>query len=468
MIKKLIALVTCLIMLFTSAVFAEDTKIQENNNTDIQIVIDGEKLIPKDVNGKIVHPFLLEGTTYLPARAVSEALGQKVEWDGLSRIVYIGEKTSTAFESSEVIKIVINGTLIEPKDVSGKVVNPFLIDGTTYVPVRAITEALGKKIDWDGETKTIYITGDVYEVDLDTLKVFSDKALIKVDSQPVNAGLFNMLLYNFTTDEFIKEVCDNYTVGGTLQTLTIDSVPAAQMLTSEIENMLMQVYALCAHAEKINLTFNEEFKKFSGELLGYIEQELTQLYNADKAIEAGIVSKEDFMDFVNKVLIYEVTVQTIQEDAAKKNYDVSEYENMFRTSYITAKHILVEDEALAKELISRIEKGESFDTLMKEHNIDPGATEEGYTFTKGEMVEPFEKAAFELKENELTKTPVKTDYGYHIIMRLPLSEQELNNAKAYWNSMLAQNAAQEEINKIIENAKVEHTTDYENYIKTIK
>lgn len=468
MLKKSLALLTCLIMLFTSAVFAEDVKPEENINTEIQIVIDGENLIPKDVNGKIVHPFLLEGTTYLPVRAVSEALGQQVEWDGINRIVYIGEKPSMALEASDVIKIVINGTLIEPKDVNGKVVNPFLIDGTTYVPVRAITEALGKKIDWDGETRTVYITGDFYKVDLGTLKAFSDKTLIKVDSQAINAGLFNMLLYNFTTDEFMKETCDNYTPDATLQTLTIDSVPAAQMLTSEIENTITQIYALCAYAEKINITFDEEFKKIYGELLGYIEQELAKQYNADKAIEAGIISKEEFQDFANKFLIYVITAQTIQEDSAKKDYDISEYEKIFRTNYITAKHILVEDEALAKELISRIEKGESFDTLMKEHNIDPGATEEGYTFTMGEMVEPFEKAAFALKENEYTKAPVKTDFGYHIILRMPLSEKELSEAKNYWMSLLAQNAAQEEINKIIESSKVEHTTDYETYIKTIK
>ncbi len=468
MLKKSLALLTGLIMLFTSAVFAEDVKPEENINTEIQIVIDGEKLTPKDVNGKVVHPFLSEGTTYLPVRAVSEALGQQVDWDGINRIVYIGEKPTVAFEGSDFIKIVINGTLIEPKDVNGKIVNPFLIDGTTYVPVRAITEALGKKIDWDGETRTVYITGDFYKVDLDTLKAFADKALIKVESKEVKGGLFNLLLYNFTTDEFMKEVCDNYTSDGTLQTLTIDSVPAAQLLTSEIENTLMQIYTLCAYAEKINITFNEEFKNLQGELSSYLEQELAKQYNADKAIEAGIISKEEFQDFVNKFLVYVITTQSIQEDAAKKDYDVSEYEKMFRTSYITAKHILVDDEALAKELISRIEKGESFDTLMKEHNTDPGATEEGYTFTKGEMVEPFEKAAFELKENELTKAPVKTDYGYHIIMRMPLNEKELDNAMAYFKSLLAQNAAQEELNKIIENAKVEHTTDYENYIKTIK
>ena len=232
--------------------------------------------------------------------------------------------------------------------------------------------------------------------------------------------------------------------------------------------MFLPVYALCSYAEKTNLTFNDEFKTVADELLSYVEQELAQQYNADKAIEAGIVSKEDFHELANKFLIYIITAQTIQEDAAKKDYDASEYENMLRTNYITAKHILVEDEALAKELISRIEKGESFDTLMKEHNIDPGATEDGYTFTRGEMVEPFEKAAFELKENELTKAPVKTDYGYHIIMRLPLSEMELGNAIAYFKNIQAQNAAQAEIDKIVENAKVEHTTDYENYIKTIK
>ena len=55
------------------------------------------------------------------------------------------------------IKIVLNGSEIAPKDANGRVVEPFTSNGTTYLPVRAISEALGKEVRWDGETHTVYI-----------------------------------------------------------------------------------------------------------------------------------------------------------------------------------------------------------------------------------------------------------------------------------------------------------------------
>ena len=58
---------------------------------DIKIYVDGDLIIPKDAAGRIVEPFIYEGTTYLPVRAISEALGKTVEWDGASNSVYIGE-----------------------------------------------------------------------------------------------------------------------------------------------------------------------------------------------------------------------------------------------------------------------------------------------------------------------------------------------------------------------------------------
>ena len=48
---------------------------------DVKITLDGEPLVPTDVNGNSVEPFLMEGSTYLPLRAVAEALGLDVEWD---------------------------------------------------------------------------------------------------------------------------------------------------------------------------------------------------------------------------------------------------------------------------------------------------------------------------------------------------------------------------------------------------
>ena len=48
---------------------------------DIKVTMNGEPLVPKDVTGKDVEPFIMEGSTYLPLRAVAEALGLNVEWD---------------------------------------------------------------------------------------------------------------------------------------------------------------------------------------------------------------------------------------------------------------------------------------------------------------------------------------------------------------------------------------------------
>ena len=60
-------------------------------HTGITIFIDGEKLRPVDVNGNLVEPLLYEGTTYLPVRAVGEALGRSISWDGENSYVYISE-----------------------------------------------------------------------------------------------------------------------------------------------------------------------------------------------------------------------------------------------------------------------------------------------------------------------------------------------------------------------------------------
>ena len=56
------------------------------------------------------------------------------------------------------IRVFVDGNLIVPGDVNGNYVEPKNIDGTVYVPVRAIVEALGMKADWDNDTRTVLIT----------------------------------------------------------------------------------------------------------------------------------------------------------------------------------------------------------------------------------------------------------------------------------------------------------------------
>ncbi len=56
------------------------------------------------------------------------------------------------------IKITLNGNAVTPKDANGKTVEPFTIDGTTYLPVRAVGNALGLSVDWDGNAKTVILS----------------------------------------------------------------------------------------------------------------------------------------------------------------------------------------------------------------------------------------------------------------------------------------------------------------------
>ena len=79
--------------LLSTMVFAtpiEDTITAFYN--DIKVYVDGSLIKPKDADGNIVEPFIYDGTTYLPLRAISQALGKEVDWDSKNNIVYIGKK----------------------------------------------------------------------------------------------------------------------------------------------------------------------------------------------------------------------------------------------------------------------------------------------------------------------------------------------------------------------------------------
>lgn len=91
-----------------------------------------------------------------------------------------------------------------------------------------------------------------------------------------------------------------------------------------------------------------------------------------------------------------------------------------------AKHILVEDKETADALYAQLQANPGrFDELMAQYGTDPGATEQpdGYVFWPGYMVLPFENGTKALKPGEIG-APVQSDFGWHIIQRLPLTVEE--------------------------------------------
>ena len=86
---------------------------------------------------------------------------------------------------------------------------------------------------------------------------------------------------------------------------------------------------------------------------------------------------------------------------------------------VHARHILVATEDEAKEIIAELKKGAAFDKLAKEKSTDKASGAEGGDlgwFKKTDMVKEFAEAAFALKKGELSDKPVKTQFGYHVIL----------------------------------------------------
>ncbi len=92
LLKRLAALAVCC-GAATSFAFAANAihKTVTIEYANIKLVIDGVEITPTDANGTVVEPFIYNGTTYLPVRAVGDAIGKQVTWDGGSKTVYLGE-----------------------------------------------------------------------------------------------------------------------------------------------------------------------------------------------------------------------------------------------------------------------------------------------------------------------------------------------------------------------------------------
>ena len=88
-------------------------------------------------------------------------------------------------------------------------------------------------------------------------------------------------------------------------------------------------------------------------------------------------------------------------------------------SKITASHILVDKHSQALKILEELKGGAKFEDLAKKHSTCPSGKRGGNLgpFGRGQMVKPFETAAFNLNVSETTKEPVKTQFGYHIIKR---------------------------------------------------
>ena len=155
-------------------------------------------------------------------------------------------------------------------------------------------------------------------------------------------------------------------------------------------------------------------------------------------------------DFVKK--------NPISDDELKAEYE--KVKAQLGTTEYKARHILVKDEETAKTIIANLKKGAKFEELAAQ-SIDPGSKANGGDLgwaSAGNFVKPFSEALTALAKGKYTETPVKTDFGFHVIL---LEDSRPLNAPSFEEikPRLLQQAQSQQINKMVEalraKAKVE-------------
>ncbi len=109
-------------------------------------------------------------------------------------------------------------------------------------------------------------------------------------------------------------------------------------------------------------------------------------------------------------------VDAVTDDEVKARYE-KEIAALPKQEEVRARHILVKSEDEAKAIIADLDAGKDFVELAKAKSTDPNKSEGGDLgyFTKGRMVPEFEEAAFAMEKGSYSKTPVKTQFGFHVI-----------------------------------------------------
>ncbi|MBR0470299.1 MAG: copper amine oxidase N-terminal domain-containing protein, partial [Clostridia bacterium] len=128
------------------------------DNEPIKIIVnDVELVIPEGDT----TPFIENDRTLVPMRAIFEALGAKVNWDGETKTIVSYDPVSDVSITMQIdsANMFVGEESVE-LDVPAKIVND-----RTVVPIRAIAEGMNSEVKWDGETRTVTVTKDITKAD---------------------------------------------------------------------------------------------------------------------------------------------------------------------------------------------------------------------------------------------------------------------------------------------------------------
>ncbi|MDP1897040.1 MAG: peptidyl-prolyl cis-trans isomerase [Sulfurimicrobium sp.] len=194
-----------------------------------------------------------------------------------------------------------------------------------------------------------------------------------------------------------------------------------------------------------------------------IDQLAMQLLVSQEALKKGLDKTPEVMDQIDltkQSILANAFVQDyiknhpVSDDMLKAEYDKTKSQ-MSGNEY-KARHILVEKEADAKDIIAKLKKDiKAFDKLAKDKSKDPGSKAQGGDlgwFDMRSMVPEFGEAVAKLEKGKFTVEPVKTQFGYHVIMledSRPLQAPSFEQVKPG----LSQQVQQQNLKKLVDDMR---------------
>lgn len=233
-------------------------------------------------------------------------------------------------------------------------------------------------------------------------------ATLKDGTQPV-ATIDGMTL---TADELYEDMKDIYSVSSLLDKLDTkiltDKYPDTDEMDDEVTSQAENYYKAYEQYYKIS---KEDFLKQNG-------------FNTEKKFLEYLKLNNRRTKYVKEYTENEVTDKEIDKYYEDKVYgDINTKHMLVKVDSSASDDDKKEAENLAKEIISKLDEGKTFDEVKEEYKDKITYEELGYKSYNAALEEAYKNEMKNLKDGEYSKEPVKTSYGYHIVYRIDQKEK---------------------------------------------
>jgi peptidyl-prolyl cis-trans isomerase C len=203
---------------------------------------------------------------------------------------------------------------------------------------------------------------------------------------------------------------------------TAEAIPAEEVVVARVDgreyhpediSRFMDTLPPQVRQVPLNLIYPSLIRQFVNLQLA-TEQAYKEGMDSDPEVQEKLKFEQDRI--VRDVFLDRFINNAVTEQKLDEAYNEFLLQNPAETE-VRARHILVDSEEKARELIAKLDGGADFEELAKSESTGPSSSNGGDLgyFTKDRMVKPFSDAAFAMEIGAYTKDPVQTEFGWHVI-----------------------------------------------------